>query len=78
MLEEGLAGSINDALDQPFDLALTIMEMRAYAQVKALVENAKSDDDLPDIPMVQTAKDMIGRAAQAEIERRKARQRGRT
>lgn len=40
------------ALRQDASLALDIMELRAYAQAKAALEQAKSEQDVPKSPMV--------------------------
>lgn len=37
-----------EALDQPYDLALTIMQLRAYAHTKQTVEAAKRQSDVPE------------------------------
>ena len=70
MLEEGLASSILDAARQPLALALEIVELRAYAQAKVMVEEAKSQDDLPDHPMVAMVWEVTADLVQAERERR--------
>ena len=44
MLEEGLASSINDALQQPMQLAYAIMDMRAFAAVKRAIDEGKEPD----------------------------------
>ena len=47
MLEEGLASSIVDALQQPLGLCLDIMDLRAYSRTKDAIEQAKKSEDLP-------------------------------
>lgn len=53
MLEEGLAQNILDALEQPLDLALEIMEERAFAQAKHALDLAKDSSEV-NHPMVDT------------------------
>ena len=48
MLEEGLAGSILDALAQPLDLALTILMLRNYARVRTAMDGLQPGQDEPD------------------------------
>lgn len=42
----------SQAVHEPFDLCLRILEYRAYARAKHLVEQSRSFEDLPDDPMV--------------------------
>ncbi len=56
---------MNDALQQPLDLCLDILEGRAYAEAHALVKRTQDEATLPETPMVQRALDyQYARAAQ--------------
>ena len=63
-----MAGNILEAMEQPFDLAITIMGLRSYAEAKRVVDNAKQENDLPDHPMIEQVLDI-----QVEIVREKMR-----
>ncbi len=39
-------------MQEPFGMALRIIEARAYARAKDTIENTKKLDDLPDDPMI--------------------------
>ena len=71
ILEEGLASSLNDALDQPLAPVLEIMEYRAYAQAKRAVEAAKDQSALPDHPLISLVWEFKEQEARAEMARRK-------
>ena len=45
MLEEGLASSVNDALDQPPTLCMEILESRAYARARAALAERDGADE---------------------------------
>ena len=45
-MEEGLAPSITEAAEQPLDVALAILDLRAYARVKAAVDGAEKMSDI--------------------------------
>lgn len=42
-----------EALEQPYDLTLTIMHMRAYAQTKQVMDSAQRQAEIPETPMVR-------------------------
>ena len=42
-----------EALDQPYDLTMTVMHMRAYASAKQALEQAKRQSDVPITPIVR-------------------------
>lgn len=71
MLEEGLASSVTDALDQPFDLTMRIMELRAYARANDLVERAQKNEDLPKDPMIDLVFAVREELAKIDRERRR-------
>ena len=52
--EEGLAENLLAAMQQPLDLALRVMELRAYAGAKHALVNAKKKEEIPNSPMVLT------------------------
>jgi len=39
-------------VDEPLELALRIIEARHYVRAKRLIDDAKSQDDVPDHPMI--------------------------
>lgn len=45
-------------MEQPFDVALTIMGLRSYAEAKRVVDNAKKESDLPNHPMIEQVMDI--------------------
>ena len=68
-----------DAMQQPLDLCLDILEGRSYAEAHALVQRTADESQLPDTPMVGRALDYqyqaaaeLMRAKKAEQEARKA------
>ena len=63
-----------DALDQPLDLCLDILEGRSYADAHALVQRTQDENQLPDTPMVQRALDYQYQAADERIRAKKAEQ----
>ena len=48
-----MASSLNDALDQPAELTLEILEARAYANTKREVETKKMDEIDQSNPLVE-------------------------
>jgi hypothetical protein len=46
---------VNDAIQQPLDLCLDILEGRAYAEAHALVKRTADESQLPDTPMIERA-----------------------
>ena len=66
-----------DALDQPLDLCLDILEARSYADAHALVQRTADESQLPDTPMVQRALDYQYQAAAERIRAKKAEQEAR-
>ena len=42
-----------EALDQPYDLVMRMLNLRSYAKAKTLVDSAESQDAMPDTPMVR-------------------------
>ncbi len=68
-------------MEQPLDLCLTIMELRSYAQAKALVEQAQGsdgEDNLPDHPMIDTVWAVLADKARDRVAQRERRIRGGT
>ena len=59
-----------EAVNQPFDLVLTIMGLRGYARAKETVEQAQKQEDLPDHPMIKMVGEILGELAQEAMERR--------
>lgn len=47
-----------EALEQPIDLVLAILGMRAYAEAKRTLDTAESEADIPDSALMQTVKDL--------------------
>lgn len=43
----------SEALDQPYDLTMTVMHMRAFAAAKQALESAKRQSDVPITPIVR-------------------------
>lgn len=41
-----------ELLDDPSQMALDILELRAYARAKKVLDNAKRSEDVPDSPMI--------------------------
>ncbi|MDD5502587.1 MAG: hypothetical protein PHH26_03885 [Candidatus Thermoplasmatota archaeon] len=41
-----------ELLDDPKQMALDILELRAYARAKEILDNAKRSEDVPDNPMI--------------------------
>ena len=58
--------AITELMDDPAGLALDIIELRAYARAKDALDNAKSKNDIPGSPMVDTVMEI-----QAELARRR-------
>ena len=54
-----------EALAQPYQLTMEIIEVRAYTQAKSLVENAQKAGDVPDHPMV----DLVGEFTTEDYQR---------
>lgn len=50
--------SPSQALHEPLDLCLRIVEYRAYDRAKELVEKTEKLDDLPDTPMVKLVQEI--------------------
>ena len=50
--EEGLAHSFNDALEQPYQACLDVLELRAFARAKQMVDGTDDESKLPDSPMI--------------------------
>ena len=74
MLEEGLAGSVLEALNQPFDLSMALLELRAYARTKAAIDNAKDQASMPSgelADLVLENQAIIAREIMAERKRRR-------
>ena len=67
-MEEGLASSLLDALEQPYELTLTILDMRAYARTKDAVDNAQKQDDVPDSPYTE----LVGQFYKEAIDKARA------
>lgn len=63
-----------EAVEQPSELTLNIMEDRAYADAWRIVRDAKTEDDVPQSPMVDLVVEFQSERMKAERERR---QRGR-
>jgi len=40
-------------LDDPSNMALEIIELRAYARAKELIDTTEKQDDLPNNPMIK-------------------------
>lgn len=59
MLEEGLATSILDAMEQPLEQAMRILEKRQYAWAKDEINRPDVKlDQLPDTPMIKLAQEI--------------------
>jgi len=58
--------AVKELLDDPLNMALEIMELRAYARAKEVLDNAKSKNDVPSSPMVDMVMEI-----QAELAKRK-------
>ena len=52
ILEEGLASSIEDAMRQPDEIAMDILDLRSYARAKDMFDGTKKKEDLPDSPYI--------------------------
>ncbi len=64
------------AVHEPIDLCLLIMEDRAYARAKQLVDQTEKVEDLPDDPMVDLVQEIEFDIAREKIEaKRRARAR---
>jgi len=55
-------------LDNPDSIALEIIQLRAYAKTKAQIDRAKSEDDMPDGPMVDLVFDIQAELFQRQKE----------
>lgn len=44
--------AVRELMDDPSQIALDIMELRAYARAKECLDNAKDPKDVPDHPMI--------------------------
>ena len=47
-----------EALEQPYDLALTIMHMRGYAEAKRMIDNARSQGDIVPGPAIDEVREI--------------------
>ena len=57
--EEGLATSLLDAMEQPLEQVMRILEKRGYAWAKETIErDGVKLDDLPDSPMITLAQEI--------------------
>lgn len=62
-----------EALEQPYDLAFTIMHMRSYAATKSLIDNAKKQSDVtpgPAVNEVREIMELLFRERNAEAKRK--------
>lgn len=50
--EEGLASSLLDAMQQPLDLAVRVIDEKVFAKAWELVKRTENEDQLPDSPMI--------------------------
>ena len=44
--------ALKELLDDPKQMALDILELRAYARAKEVLDNAKRPEDVPHSPMI--------------------------
>lgn len=51
--------AVRELLDDPQQLALDVMELRAYARTKDALDNAKRPEDEPSGPMVEVVWDVM-------------------
>lgn len=58
LCEEHLASSLLDAMEQPLALALRVVEYRSYERAKAMVDNTKKAENLPDHPMIDLVQEV--------------------
>ena len=54
----------SEAMHEPLELAMDIMELRAYAKMKDVVDRAEKQTDLPDHPMIDMVSEIYGDIAQ--------------
>lgn len=45
--------AVRELMNDPANLALDIMEFRAYARAKELLDNAKRPEDVPNSPLIE-------------------------
>ena len=63
-----------EALNQPFDLSMALLELRAYARTKAAIDNAKDSQSMPSgeiADLVLENQAIIAREIMAERKRRR-------
>ena len=76
ILEEGLAGSVIDAYQQPLALCLDILDLRAFARTKAAIDGAERMSDIPaavkSSPYYKRVTAVIAAAAREALARRRA------
>jgi hypothetical protein len=58
--------AVNELFDDPSGMAIDILELRAYANAKEALDNAKSKNDVPSSPMVDMVMEI-----KAELVKRK-------
>ena len=58
---------MRELLDDPRQMALDIIELRAYAAVKYAIDHARTRDAIPDHPMADRVFEIV-----QELQRRKA------
>lgn len=58
--------AVNELMDDPSHMALDIIELRAYAVAKNMLDKAQSDKDIPDGPIIDRVFEI-----QAEVLKRK-------
>ncbi len=57
-------------MQEPFQVMLDIIELRAYANAKHAIDNAADEAKLPDTPMVQWVRQIEGQILQEQVARR--------
>lgn len=61
-----------EALAQPMTLTLQVLEARRFAEAWRAINDAESDDDVPDTPMVKLAGEVLAHRVRERLAARKA------
>jgi hypothetical protein len=61
------SAAVRELMNDPAQMALDIIEFRAYARAKEALDNAKKPEDVPDSPMIE----MVWLVQEEMLKRRK-------
>ena len=70
--EEGLASSLVEAWEQPAALVLEILDLRAFARAKDVLDTAEDESKLRSTPALELVKAIEGEVLKRELARKRA------